>query len=201
MTADDKSCKPKWGWARKMGAGGPPWMKGGPFAGGPFGGPPFGPFAGRRGRIFGQGDLPLLLLALIADQPSHGYDLTRTIEARFGGNYAPSAGAIYPKLTQLEKDGLIEPASDDGQRKAYRATPEGRDYLDGHADEVKALMARIEVMAATASSFPPERVIRAIMTMRHAIMGKPGVWTKDEERRVAEILEDAAKRIVSGDRT
>ncbi len=200
MSTDDNSCKPKWGWARKGGPGGPPpWLKG-LFGDGPFGGgPPFGPFAGKRTRMFAQGDLPLLLLALIADQPSHGYDLTKTIEARFGGNYAPSPGAIYPKLTQLEGDGLIEPDSDDGQRKTYRATQKGRAYLAEHADDVRALMARIEVMASAASSgFPPTRVMQAIMTMRHAIMGKPGGWTKAEEQRVAKILEDAAKRIVSG---
>lgn len=194
MANDD--CKPKWGWARKM--GGPPWMRGGPFAGGP----PFGPFAAfaaKRQRMFGQGDLPLLLLALIADQPSHGYDLTRTIEARFGGSYAPSAGAIYPKLTQLEKDGLIETEKDDGSRKTYRATAKGRQFLADHADDVTALMARIDVMAgAAASGFPPERVMQAIMTMRHAIMGKPGGWTKEEEGRVSRILEDAARKIVVG---
>lgn len=198
MTSNDNTCKPKWGWARKLG-GGPPWMKGGPFAGGPFGGPPFGPFAAKRTRMFAQGDLPLLLLALIADQPSHGYDLTKTIEARFGGNYAPSPGAMYPKLTQLEKDGLIEPESDDGQRKTFRATEKGREHLADHAGDVKALMARIEVMAGAASSgFPPSRVMQAIMTLRHAIIGKPGGWTKEEEQRVADILEDAAKKIVAG---
>lgn len=194
MTGDDNDCRPKWGWARKRG-GGPPWMRGGPFASGP----PFGPFAGKRMRMFGQGDLPLLLLALIADQPSHGYDLTRTIEARFGGNYAPSAGAIYPKLTQLESEGLIEPESEEGQRKTYRATEKGRRHLADHADDVRALMARIEVMAGTVSSgFPPGPVMQAIMTLRHAIMGKPGGWTKQEASRVSKILEDAARKIVAG---
>lgn len=198
--ADDDDCRPKWGWARK-GGGGPPWARGGgPFGGGfPFGGPPFGPFAARRQRMFGQGDLPLLLLALIADQPSHGYDLTRTIEARFGGSYAPSAGVIYPKLTQLEKDGLIETASDDGSRKTYRATSAGRQHLAEHADEVRALMARIDVMAGAASSgFPPGQVTGAIKTLAHAIFGKPGGWSRDEAARVSRILEDAARRIVGG---
>ena len=78
---DDKGCGPKWSWARKgagfgggKGFGGPPWMRGGPESMG----------SARPGRMFGPGDLRLLLLALIADKPSHGYDLIRTIEAKFG---------------------------------------------------------------------------------------------------------------------
>lgn len=97
-------CGPRWGWARHREAGGwsPPWARGFGF-GGPGGGP-------RSPRLFGQGDLRLLLLALIADKPSHGYDLIRTIEARFNGSYAPSAGTVYPTLTLLEEqDSLPQP--------------------------------------------------------------------------------------------
>ena len=55
----------------------------------------------RGGRVFGHGDLKLILLALIAEQPRHGYELIRTIEEMFDGAYAPSPGAVYPTLTLL----------------------------------------------------------------------------------------------------
>jgi DNA-binding PadR family transcriptional regulator len=147
--------------------------------------------------MFGQGDLKLLLLALIADQPSHGYDLIRTIEARFGGNYAPSPGAIYPTLTLLEEQDLIAAAADGGTKKSYAATDKGREFLASNAEAVKELMARIEAVAgADTGASPPESVAQAMMRLRHAILGKPGGWGDEEGARVREVLEEAARKVV-----
>jgi DNA-binding PadR family transcriptional regulator len=192
MTDGQKNCGPKWGWARRGGAGGPPWMRGGPFGGGPFSGGP-------RMRMFAQGDLRLLLLALIADKPSHGYDLIRTIEARFGGNYAPSPGTIYPTLTLLEEQELIAATNESGGKKSYTATPTGLKFLEENAAQVEALMARIDVMARGAGHSPmPETVVQAIHTLRQAVMTRFGTWTEGEEKRVRNILEKAARDIASG---
>jgi DNA-binding PadR family transcriptional regulator len=181
----------KWGWARK---GGAPWMRGGPFG-------PDGPKGfmggGRPGRMFGQGDLRLLLLALIADKPSHGYDLIRTIEAKFNGTYAPSPGAIYPTLTLLEEQELVVSETVTGGKKSYAATLEGRRFLAANSDQVKALMTRIDIMAGakTADSMP-ESIMHAIHTLRHAIMAKG--WNEGEAARVCKILEKAAREILGG---
>jgi DNA-binding PadR family transcriptional regulator len=192
---DDKGCGPKWGWARKGGGpfgaekgfGGPPWMRGGP---GGMGG-------GRQGRMFGPGDLRLLLLALIADKPSHGYDLIRTIEAKFGGSYAPSAGAVYPTLTLLEEQELIESEAAGGAKKSYAATLAGRQYLAANSDQVKELMSRIDVMAGGKEAEPaPYAVLHAVMSLRHAVMSKPGGWTEAETERVRAILERAARDVM-----
>jgi DNA-binding PadR family transcriptional regulator len=148
--------------------------------------------------MFGQGDLKLLLLALIADQPSHGYDLIRTIEARFGGNYAPSPGAIYPTLTLLEEQDLIATAADGGSKKSYAATDKGRAFLSENAEAVKELMARIEAVAeADTGGAPPESVAQAMIRLRHAILGKPGGWGEEEAGRVREVLEEAARKLVA----
>ncbi len=200
MKDDDKGCGPKWGWARKpsgpfggeKGFGGPPWMRGGP---GGFG--PGGLGGGKPGRMFGPGDLRLLLLALIADKPSHGYDLIRTIEAKFGGSYTPSAGAIYPTLTLLEEQELIEAEDAGGAKKSYAATLAGRQFLASNSDQVKALMSRIDVMAGGKEAEPaPYGVLHAVMTLRHAIMSKPGGWTDAETERVRAILEKAARDVM-----
>jgi hypothetical protein len=65
-------------------------------------------FGGRGGggRLLGHGDLRLLLLALIGEKPSHGYDLIRAVEERLPA-YAPSPGAVYPTLTMLEEQDLV----------------------------------------------------------------------------------------------
>src|SRR5919204_3293828 len=65
---------------------------------------------GRRRRIFDSGELRLVLLKLIADQPRHGYELIRAIEELTAGSYVPSPGVVYPTLTMLHEMGQIEEA-------------------------------------------------------------------------------------------
>ena len=65
------------------------------------------------------------LLALIAKKPSHGYELIRSIEEKFGGVYAPSPGAVYPTLTLLEEQDLIRGEAAEGGKKLYAITSSG----------------------------------------------------------------------------
>jgi DNA-binding PadR family transcriptional regulator len=159
------------------------------------GGGPGGP---RSPRMFGQGDLRLLLLALIADKPSHGYDLIRTIEARFNGSYAPSAGTIYPTLTLLEEQELIEPETAGAAKKSYKATAKGLAHLEENAEALQALMRRIEIMAeGGAGGPPPMAIMQAIHTLRAAIMARAGLGTTEHDR-IRRIIEDAARDIMGG---
>src|SRR3954471_22158436 len=102
---------------------------------------------GRRGRrsrrMFESGELRLVLLKLIADEPRHGYDLIRAIEDLTGGEYAPSPGVIYPTLTLLQDMGLIEEAPVEGARKPFQATDEGRAHLEERSGEVDGLFERL----------------------------------------------------------
>jgi hypothetical protein len=76
------------------------------------------PGGGRRPRMFDGSELRLVLLRLIADEPRHGYDLIRAIEALTGGAYAPSPGVIYPTITLLDEMGFIEEQQSQGARSA-----------------------------------------------------------------------------------
>src|SRR6187551_1548876 len=92
---------------------------------------------GRRARrMFESGELRLVLLKLIADEPRHGYDLIRAIEEMTHGTYAPSPGVVYPTLTMLQDMGFIEETRGEGSRKAFAATDEGRAHLEEKSDEV-----------------------------------------------------------------
>jgi DNA-binding PadR family transcriptional regulator len=75
--------------------------------------------------VFAHGQLRLYLLALLAEEPRHGYDVIRALEERFGGLYTPSAGTVYPRLAKLEEEGLVE-RSDEGRKATYRLTDAGR---------------------------------------------------------------------------
>src|SRR5262245_66408187 len=87
-----------------------------------------GDHGGRRRRVFDSGELRLVLLKLIADQPRHGYELIRAIEELTGGSYVPSPGMVYPTLTLLQDMGQIEEAASGGTRKAFAVTPDGAQY-------------------------------------------------------------------------
>ena len=151
---------------------------------------------GRR-RVFESGELRLVLLKLIADEPRHGYDLIRAIEELTGGEYAPSAGVIYPTLTLLQDMGFIEETEAAGQRKAYSATDEGRQHLQEKAEEVEELFGRLEDLAPSesrAGGSPIGRAVKNLMTaLRHRIEREG--FHEDLLHEIAEILDEAAQRI------
>lgn len=97
--------------------------------------------------VFGYGDMKLYLLKLLAENPRYGYELIRLLEERFLGAYVPSAGAIYPRLTALEEEGLIAHDTQDG-RKVYRITEKGERELDDRRDEIDDLEQRVGDWAA-----------------------------------------------------
>ena len=97
----------------------------GHFAGGFTGSMGMGGRAFRAGRRLASGDLQLVLLALLAERPSHGYELIKALEERSGGFYSPSPGMIYPALTWLEEVGYASVAAE-GAKKLYSITATGQ---------------------------------------------------------------------------
>jgi DNA-binding PadR family transcriptional regulator len=83
---------------------------------------------GRHSRLFEKGDLKYVILDLIKDKPSHGYEIIRALEERFHGFYIPSAGSVYPTLQLLEDMGYVTAAEQDG-KKVYTITEEGKKFL------------------------------------------------------------------------
>ncbi|BDI24018.1 PadR family transcriptional regulator [Herbiconiux sp. L3-i23] len=88
--------------------------------------------------VFGRGHLRLYLLALLDEQPRHGYELIQALTDRFGGTYVPSAGTIYPRLAKLEDDGLVTRTSD-GRKSVYEITDAGREELHRRAGELEGI--------------------------------------------------------------
>jgi DNA-binding PadR family transcriptional regulator len=129
--------------------------RGGPFGGGfgrggrggPGGGRGFGDDGdGRIGRFLMQGDLRLVVLALIEKEPRHGYEIIKHIEDLTYGFYAPSPGVIYPTLTYLEEAGYVV-AEADGNKKRYAITDEGRKYLDENRSFAATILDRLSQLA------------------------------------------------------
>ena len=151
---------------------------------------------GRR-RVFDSGELRLVLLKLLADQPRHGYDLIRAVEELTHGAYAPSPGVVYPTLTLLQDMGLIEEQAAEGARKAFAASDEGKAHLAEKADEVEALLARLEGLGSDQRKAGGAPIKRSVANLLQALWHRATSDDMDEEKlhEIAAILDEAARKI------
>lgn len=101
---------------------------------------------GPRGRKLSSDDLQLLLLALIGEQPSHGYELIKSLEQRSNGFYVPSPGMMYPALACMEDRGHVT-IQLEGNRKRYALSDEGRAHLDANREHVDLMLAKLAAAA------------------------------------------------------
>ena len=88
---------------------------------------------GLPARELKKGSAELLILALVEDQPRHGYDIGKLIESRSEGALRFNVASLYPLLYRLEKRGWIEgrwtEKAGQRRRRLYRLTAEGRKVL------------------------------------------------------------------------
>src|SRR6185312_2558636 len=145
----ERGTRGPWGWG--FGWDNAPWMGGFGGKGGP--GSRRGGF---RGRMFEQGDLKYVILQLLSEKPRHGYEIIKALEERLGGTYSPSPGAVYPTLTMLEDLGYARATTEEGGKKIYEITPEGRAYLEENKGAVDEIFDRIAGFAT--SFFGPQMV-------------------------------------------
>ena len=166
------------------------------------------------GRLLAQGDLRLIALKLIEEQPRHGYDIIKALEERSHGVYSPSPGVVYPTLTYLEEVGYAS-ATSEGNKKVYTITGAGRAHLEENRDLADMVLDGIEKfgrrMAQAKAWWEGARdgrrgsdrdipgvideVNEARRDLKAAIAEKLEGAAEDLQRRVARALRDAAETI------
>jgi DNA-binding PadR family transcriptional regulator len=104
----------------------------------------------RAGRMLAQGDLRLIALALIAEQPRYGYEIIKLLEDKTAGWYSPSPGIVYPTLTYLEEAGHVTVQAE-GAKKLYSITDEGRAHLEANRSFVDAVLERLAAIGEKAT--------------------------------------------------
>ncbi|WP_250515905.1 PadR family transcriptional regulator [Caballeronia sp. INDeC2] len=202
----ERSIFERWGMIGRHRHGGGPGRMGGGMGGmGGFGGEDGMP----RGRKFSSDDLQLLLLAMLAEAPRHGYELIKALEDRSNGFYTPSPGMVYPALTYLEELGYAT-VELEGNRKRYALSDAGRDYLASNRERVDIMLAKLthfarkmdlvrraymgeEVDDAADSGWAPE-LIAARRALKKALLLRTDA-SQDEQRRIAAILARATAEI------
>ena len=173
------------------------------------------------GRKLGSADLQLLILALLAEKPRHGYEIIKALDERSNGYYSPSPGMVYPALTYLEEIGHATVEAD-GAKKLHSITPEGLSHLEANRATVDTLLEQLawigQRMEHVRRAFsggnerdPSEdfdaprsgrerrhdfafEIRQARRNLKSAMISKFGAST-DEQKRIADILERAAKEI------
>ncbi|KAF1025193.1 MAG: Transcriptional regulator YqjI [Burkholderia plantarii] len=168
-----------------------------------------------RGRQFNSEDLQLMLLALLAEQPSHGYELIKALDTRSQGFYVPSPGMVYPALTYLEELGYVTVQAE-GNRKRYALSDTGRAHLGALREQVELLFAKLSHLGRkmefmrrafagqsanpidTADAQNPggwlAEFVEARVALKQALLRKSSA-SADEQRRIAAILRQAATDI------
>jgi len=159
-----------------------------------------------RGRKMGAVDLRLVLLTLLAERPSYGYELIKALEDRSGGFYSPSPGMVYPALTWLEEVGYASVTAE-GSKKLYAITDSGREYLKEHQGAADAILSQLEHIARRLgrireafSGFEEEEgegsqeVRAARHELKQALKSRRGA-SAEERAQVAAILREAAAKI------
>ena len=174
------------------------------------GGPGFGPgmfegFMGRgrgfgggeRERLFDSGELRLVILALIAEKASYGYEIIKAIEERLSGGYAPSPGVVYPTLTLLEEEGYATVSSAEGGKRLYTATELGAEYLKANKATVEAIFGRMEQAGRAFGRGRSPQIMRAMMNLSFALKMRAGQGNLSAEQtsKIVEAIDAAAKVI------
>ncbi|MDP2118402.1 MAG: PadR family transcriptional regulator [Hoeflea sp.] len=161
--------------------------------GGPFGRHRGGPFGGGGKRMFDAGALRLVVLGLIAEQPRHGYDIIKALEARFQGAYSPSPGAIYPMLQMLEEADLVS-SEMQGAKKLFSITQEGQAYLEENCVDLDRINAQIDEASEEIQGVALGAEFRAL---RRTLFGqlRSGGLSAQQAEQAREILKTAREDI------
>ena len=184
----DACARGRWGWSGFEGFGneffGPRGARGGGARGG-------------RGRVFEQGDLKYVILRMLEEKPRHGYEIIKELEDRFGGAYSPSPGTVYPTLTMLEDIGYARASTDEGGRKVYSITDEGRAYLAEHSATVDSIFDRIAKFVEGFFDEPMMELNHSMRRLGRAAYSRATRNLSDAERmkRIREILDRASAEI------
>ncbi len=142
-------------------------------------------------RFFRKGDFRLVLLRFLEEGPVHGYELIKRFEAEFGGVYIPSPGVVYPALQWLVDEGFVR-VVEDGNKRVYEITAEGKRFLEERREYVEEVVDRIKVFFGEEKEALRKSVHRL---MRVLLLYYPDL-RKEESERIASIIDEARKKII-----
>ena len=149
------------------------------------------------GRVFGHGEMRLVILQLLSENHAHGYELIKSIEERLNGAYAPSPGLIYPTLTLLEELGYLSSEAGEDSKRSYSITEEGREFLKFSKNKVDHIFERMAHVASCQRKANSPELSAAMDKLKQALRGKTTQkeFNAEQAGAMASIIEQAAGAI------
>jgi DNA-binding PadR family transcriptional regulator len=153
----------------------------------------FSDFGGHM-RFFEKGDLKYVILDLLKDKPSHGYEIIRALEEHFQGFYSPSAGSVYPTLQLLEDLGYVKSLEQDG-KKIYTITDEGKRFLEEHKETTNRIKTHMHGWCGTGERMEFMGNMREFHDMVRNIGRKAQRMDREKLNKIKEIITKACHDI------
>ncbi|WP_137681194.1 PadR family transcriptional regulator [Aurantiacibacter suaedae] len=152
---------------------------------------------GRRRKMFAPGELRLVLLALIAEEPRHGYDCIRAMDEATDGAYTPSPGVIYPTLAMLADEGLIAAQPSEDTRKVFEATEAGHAELAENTEEIEALLERLGKRGERARAAKSSDMMRALGNLASVLTNRAaaGRFNSENKAQIVDLIDELARKI------
>ena len=147
--------------------------------------------------MFEQGDLKLVILRLLEEKPRHGYEIIKELESRSAGAYSPSPGTVYPTLTLLEDLGYARAVPEEGGKKIYEITDEGRKHLADNSTTVNDVFDKFVKFAEGFTASPMMEVNNAFRNVAKATYSTATSHISDTAKlaKIKEILARASSEI------
>jgi DNA-binding PadR family transcriptional regulator len=152
----------------------------------------FGPhfFAERHSRLFRKGDLKYVILDLLKDKPSHGYEIIRALEEQSHGFYSPSAGSVYPTLQLLEDMGYVSSTEQDG-KKVYAITDEGRGFLKERKENIDKIKEHMKDFWTPDNRAEIREIVGELRTLGLSLRGNVSRLDHQRLERIKEVVSKA----------
>jgi DNA-binding PadR family transcriptional regulator len=147
-------------------------------------------FDKRVGTRMGRGDVRAAILALLAEEPMHGYQIIREIGERTGGRWKPSAGSVYPTLQLLADEGIVtvETSQD---RKIYSLTEDGRE------EATEAVASAPWAASESHEGRPFGAVSKAGVELAQAVAQVARSGSAEQQHEAVAVLDEARRKIYS----
>lgn len=148
----------------------------------------------RSERVLDKAELQALLLSLIKDSTTHGYELIRAIKSLSEGCYAPSPGMVYPALNAMTDAGLLAAKAEEAGRKSFAITEAGKSLLAEQNDAVAAITERLRGLSASQSQVRAP-IARALANLDLVVGNIPSDATDDQVDQIITLIDGVARQI------
>ena len=148
----------------------------------------------RPSRIFEKGDLKYVILNLLKDKPSHGYEIIRAMEEHFHGFYTPSAGSVYPTLQMLDDMGYVSSSERDG-KKVYTISDEGKKFLKEQKEVIEKIQCQMKDWWGPRDTDEFHDTIHELKKLGHMVGQRACNLSPEKWNSIKEIIAKAGREV------